>query len=981
MSFSTGMTVRCRGQRCLVLDAHPVAGGDPPSYRLRLRATDGPLRNREWPVLFPLEPVEADVLPPLSLDRLGRDARFRLLHDAFRLTLAPPPSALVAAGRSRVRFELYQQIPALRMLALPRPRILNASDVGLGKTIETGIALRELIARRRGGRILIVCPAGITEQWQDEMAAKFGLEFKVFDREGVHEARRAIDAGANPWASEPRIIASFDYLKRRDGAYREVQNVRFNVIVCDEVHHLADNTTSDDVSDRYRLAQWVARASDALILLSATPHSGYDASFASLLNLLEPTLVPDLKEMAYPQYARHLIRHLKRHIKKPDGSPLFVPSDPSRPLPVVLTTAEAAVHVAVAKQAAALDEQALKLKAERDRYALRLVATILRKRAASSLAALRETANHRLDNLEQQAEDVELRRDHLRSLRRGETIADDDLKQLERDAHRSFLARIRAAGKVIRAIEDETQDLIDLQGLLAKCPTETESKAEALLAELRAIHAEEPDEKVIVFSEYTATVDWLKGFLDRNGYANRIETFDGSLTTPERRDALARFESPEILILLSTDAASEGLNLQKRCRRVIHYELPFNPNRMLQRQGRVDRYGQERPCRFGFLYAKDTYEGEVLARLFTKIEAQIARLGSVGDVLGGLQTERIEEMLARSPADVKTAIAAAERELDEELARVNGDHARAVLGDDPLSSGETDRLKAALDAGRQLHVQVADFVVRAVNLAQGRARRKDGRITVENVPTTWAGGKVQKSYEALHGDAVEVPSGTSPDAVLDDDHPLTQAAVRWVRGSRFDPNDDHRLAVRVLDAIDAPDLVATFMVTLRAGDNTEMERLLAVRVGLDGAINPADAVDLIDGQGLADAPEARVRELFGPWWETATRVAGEEAHRRAEMWKNEVRGQRLAEQTGLRDRFKTWAEATRKAILGQYDDPTLFLPGLEKDLPPTVRRRIREHRKDVNEHEAFLERRLRFEPASVDPLGVLLRVPAREARS
>ena len=151
MSFSAGMSIRCRGQRCLVLAAHPIPGGEPPAYRLWVRATDGPLRNREWPVIFPLEPVEPDALPPIALARIGRDARFRLLHEAFLLTLAPPPNALVASGRSRIRFELYQQIPALRMLGLPRPRILNASDVGLGKTIETGIALRELIARRRGG--------------------------------------------------------------------------------------------------------------------------------------------------------------------------------------------------------------------------------------------------------------------------------------------------------------------------------------------------------------------------------------------------------------------------------------------------------------------------------------------------------------------------------------------------------------------------------------------------------------------------------------------------------------------------------------------------------------------------------------------------------------------------------------------------------------------------------------------------------------
>jgi hypothetical protein len=254
-------------------------------------------------------------------------------------------------------------------------------------------------------------------------------------------------------------------------------------------------------------------------------------------------------------------------------------------------------------------------------------------------------------------------------------------------------------------------------------------------------------------------------------------------------------------------------------------------------------------------------------------------------------------------------------------------------------------------------------------------------VVVETVPAAWGGGKVQGSYDALYGDSLEVPPGTPHDAVLDDDHPLAQAAVRWVRGSRFDPDDDHRVAVRSLHSIDAPDLVATFLVTLRAGDNTEMERLLAVRVGAGGAIDAADAVDLIDGQGVADVPDDKVRALFTPWWESARRAAGEEAHRRAEGWKHEVRAQRLAEHAGLRDRFKTWAEATRRAILGQYDDPGLFLPGLEKDLPPTVRRRMREHRKDVNEYEAFLERRLRFEPAAVEPLGVLLRVPAREARA
>jgi hypothetical protein len=655
-----------------------------------------------------------------------------------------------------------------------------------------------------------------------------------------------------------------------------------------------------------------------------------------------------------------------------------VPADPSKPIPVTLSRAEAAVHAAVAKQAATLDEQAEKLKAERDRYALRLVATILRKRAASSLSALRQTVANRLENLELEAEEVELRRDHLRSLRKGETIPDGDLEQLERDAHRSYLARIRSVGKVLRAIETEMEDLLDLQGLLAKCPAETESKAEALLAELEAIHRDEPGEKVIIFSEYAATAAWLAGFLGRHGYAGRLDTFDGDLPASQRKKILARFQSPEGLLLISTDAASEGLNLQQQCRRVIHYELPFNPNRMLQRQGRVDRYGQERPCRFAFLYARDTYEGEVLSRLFTKIEAQITRLGAVGDVLGALQTDRIEQLLSRSPEDVKAAIAAAERSIDEELSRVSDPHTKAVLGDDPLTSGEVERLQSALAAGRSLNVAIGDFVVRAIGLAGGRCRRQDGRIVVAEVPASWVGGRVPGSHEALVTDSDAVPSGTPSDAILDEDHPLAQAAIRWVRGSRYAPHDDHRLAVRVLDTIDGPDLVASYVATLRAGDNTEMERLLAVRVQPDGAIDPNDAADLIPGQGIADIPESRVHDLFGSWWEPAREAADREAKQRADQWKSEIQGQRLAEHSGLRDRFRIWAEATRKAILGPYDDPKLFLPGLEKDLPPTIRRRLREHRKEVDEQESFLNRRLRFEPAAVEPLGVLLRVPARE---
>jgi superfamily II DNA or RNA helicase len=849
----------------------------------------------------------------------------------------------------------------------------------LGKTVETGITLRELNARRRADRILIICPAGICEQWQEEMACKFGLEFKVFDREGVHDARKCIEVGGNPWATEPRIIASFDYLKRRDGAFREVQNLRFSVIVCDEVHHLADNTLTDDISDRYRLAQWVAKAADALILLSATPHSGYDESLASLLNLLEPTLVPDIQKMNYRVYGRYLIRHLKRHIKRPDGSDFFVKPLPSHPLAVSLSDEEAAVRRAVARQAGELDAQAEKMKAVRDRYALRMVATVLRKRAASSMAALRATIDNRMHNLGEAAERVEIRRDHLRSLRKGETIPDEALTQLEIDLHKTFLSQIRAAGQRIRSIEQEKEDLLELEELVSRCPTDTESKAVVLLDELQRVHAAQPDEKVIVFSEYTTTVEWLIGFLERNGYQGRVIRFDGSLTGPERKQALAHFAKPETLLQVSTDAASEGLNLQEHCHRVIHYELPFNPNRMLQRQGRVDRFGQTRPCEFGFLYAKDTYEGEVLARLFTKIENQVLRLGSVGDVLGSLQADRIEELISQSPPDVRAAIEEAERQITAELARIDEGRTRDLLGDAPPSEDDT-AVRQAIAAGEKINVNVADFLIRAINLAGGRCQRDGDLLQVSTVPVNWIGGRVPAKYDALYLNYATAPRGARPGEILDDEHDLVQRAVRWVREGRYSRQHDHRLSVRLTPDCAQPDLIATFIATVRAADHTEMEQLVAVRIVADGSVDPDDAISLLHQEGAGNVPSDRVRALFGSWWQAAIQKAEETARQRAERWRESARQKRFAEQGELKRQFDLWARVTRETITAGYERPQAVLPGMEKPLPPAVQRRLREHRKQVDQYDEFLNQRLVFETPTVEPLGVLLRVPAKEVK-
>ena len=467
VEFQAGVTVRARGGRYSVLSADTIAQTNGNQlFRLRLRALDDPFRNEEITVLHPIEEVEPDEIPELDLANPGRISRFHLLMDATRLSLSPGDDRLVSPSRSKIDFEPYQQVPALRALELPRPRLLIADDVGLGKTIEAGLILRELNARRRAARILIVCPASITEQWQTEPGTKFGFEFRIFDSEGVAEARRALEAGTNPWCVEPRVIASVDFVKRREGAFRELSASRWDVIIIDEAHHLTSGGNDEDLTDRYRLARWLAAENTGgLLLLTATPHDGYDSNFSSLLELIEPSLTIPGRDLRFDQYHKYMVRRLKRHIRLADGSPKFVEREPVQPMPIAYSQAEQALQNAVSKEAAALDllaDKALKS----DRESIRLVATILRKRAASSLAAIGSTIAQRKENIAQAAVEIEVKREHLRAWKRGDALPEEVQLRLERDLHRSYLSAMQRGGRELRRLGEERQRLEFLERLV-----------------------------------------------------------------------------------------------------------------------------------------------------------------------------------------------------------------------------------------------------------------------------------------------------------------------------------------------------------------------------------------------------------------------------------------------------------------------------------------------------------------------------------
>lgn len=979
--FQAGATVRARGGRFIILSADSIAQekGDP-IRRLCLRALDEPFRNEEICVLHPIEDVEPDEIPELDLAHPGRLARFQLLMDSIRLSLAPGDDRLVSSTRSRIEFESYQQVPALRALELPRPRLLIADDVGLGKTIEAGLILRELNARRRAARILIVCPASIIEQWQTELASKFGFQFKIFDSEGVAEARRSLEAGTNPWSAEPRVIASVDFIKRREGAFRELSASRWDVIIIDEAHHLASGN-DDEMTDRFRLARWLATENTgALLLLTATPHDGYDENFKSLLSLLEPALIIPGRDLKYDQYRRHMVRRLKRHVRLPDGSPKFVEREPVQALPVPLTLAESAVQDAVSREAATLDllaEKALRA----DRESIHLVATILRKRAASSLTALRKTVVQRKDNIGQTIAEVEVRRDHLRAVRRGETISQEAQARLERDLYRSYLSTMQRTGRELRRLKDEVEGLDQLEQLILDCGTAPEAKLTTLEHWLKALHKDHPEKKVIVFSEYADTVESIVAHLETRGYSGRVVQLTGDTESrKDRTKALLRFANAESRILVATDVAGEGLNLHEHCHHLVHFELPWNPNRMEQRNGRIDRYGQKNAPVIAFLYAKDSYEGEVMKRLVLKIEAQMRRLGSVGDVLGQIQADSIERLLSRPAPDVRRAVADAEAQIESELNRASDTRLREELGEGNEDGGELARATAAVLAEQERGVALDVFLKRAVMAAGGSIETRENALHVVT-PAAWRSHEVQERYENLLPPGSFRPGDeTTALDILHDEHPLLEAAVRWVRSTRFRKEDDHRLAYVAVPQLAEPDLIATFLVTLQDGTAAQLERFEAVRISSELLASKESAADeaasraTFPGNVAAD----KLGSLFESWWLDARQLTELEARRRAISWRDELVAQRGMERTLQKPEIDRWDKATRDAILRDHlhaeQQPALFGDGPQ--LPATIRRRLDEHRKRVDLQRVILDRRVAFEDALVEPLGVLLRVPA-----
>jgi ERCC4-related helicase len=719
MEVRPGIRVRARGLTWDVLEVDRAAERD----RISLRCAEGDMVGLEWDVFVPpdridLVEVEFDPRRPAAL------SLWHVMHRARLLNELPAETSFVARDPGRIRVEPYQLVPLMRALDMPRPRLLLADGVGLGKTIQAGLIATELIARRRAHRILIVAPSGpLLWQWEQETRLRFGLRFTlVTSAAELWEVRRAHELGANPFDAISLCITALDFAKQ-DHVLEELERSAWDLVIIDEAHHCVGfgASMSRENTWRRRLAEVLARRSDGLLLLTATPHDGHDAHFASLIALLDPSLVDNAGGLVGQAYRHHVIRRMKIHVRDPvTGTPLFR----RRHVIPVQVDVNGVEHESVRDFHRALAAFVVPRLRRRPGAEDALAFVSLLKRSVSTISACLETlrvvverlARHATGEPETKAERRErgraLRAWRRRVARFGGLNAADEVSQ--------SALEIESMAEALRVEPDSEPARLIRLGVVAEAH---DPKLSAMLLEVRLIRSRHPKTNILIYTEYTdSQAAAARALRAAPGIEGDILTIGGQDDDQARADAARQFSELDCLLLISTDSLAEGLNLHRRCFHLIHLDLPYNPNRLEQRNGRIDRYGQSREAEIRYLYIPGTFEESLLLHLIAKYEKARASLDVMPDTLG-----------------------------------VTAEHGTSLMGE--LSEDPDDLFKPGPDAIRTLDRAVADSSPETVAELMREIDRAFDAFELISVAHGWYGARginagTEQLIQADHGRAV-----------------------------------------------------------------------------------------------------------------------------------------------------------------------------------------------------------------------------------
>ncbi|MBN7761637.1 DEAD/DEAH box helicase [Nitratireductor aquibiodomus] len=650
-----GSVIQLRSATWKVLGTAQLKRG----YReIHCRGLSGIVRDKEARFVWDLEkgarvldPAAVGLVPDTSSGLI--DTKLHLAA-AFRATPTTTRRPLTL-GQAAIDDLSFQHLPVERALAQDRVRLLIADDVGLGKTLEAGLITSELALRGRADRILVVTTRAMLTQFQKEFWTRFSIPLSRLDSAAIRRMRNKIPAHYNVFDQFDRSIVSIDTLKRDNQIRDALKHSYWDLIIIDEAHNAAERkSAAGSNSQRAELAQLLSRRTDSLLLLTATPHDGSQESFASLIKMLDPTRVPDPTRLHRLDIEDLVVRRFRSSPEVVADIGREVPKRQLFPRRFPLSPQEEVAYQAIADLHLDLDEE------QNRGRAIDLFRTTIAKAIFSSPAACFETLSRRIRGIEN-------------GTARG-TTADRD--------------RLRALADHVAAID-----------------TGAFSKYQELLNLLRQLNwtGREARDRLVIFSERIATVSWLADRLreDLGLSVDQVARVDGGsveadVRTQEVIEAFGQERSP-IRILIASDMASEGLNLHYQCHRLIHFDLPWSLLRFQQRNGRIDRYGQDRPPQISYFVGESTHpkvrQMWVLEKLVAKDEAAQAGVGDPAVFLGAGDADGEEAVVAEAVAtgigaeaferqmDVRAAEAVTHMSVDDEFAALFGDYAAPAPAD------------------------------------------------------------------------------------------------------------------------------------------------------------------------------------------------------------------------------------------------------------------------------------------------------------
>ncbi len=709
--------------------------------------------------------------PRLTVEQAGRawsmdadGALFRLVSEAKRISLAYLFDPFLAVQTSNLD-PLPHQIEAVYSKMLPRQplRYLLADDPGAGKTIMAGLFCKELMIRGDVERCLVIAPGSLVEQWQDELWQKFGLSFEILTREMIESSR-----SGNPFNEKPLLIARLDHLSRNEDLQAKLEAADWDLVVIDEAHKMSARYAGGEVKEtkRYKLGRLAGSVTRHLLLMTATPHAGIEEDFHLFLALLDAD-----RFEGKPRGTTHTVdtsdmmrRLVKEKLLKFDGTPLF-PERRSYTAIFPLSDGEALLYKRVTEYVQEEMNRAERLKAEgegRRGAVVGFALTALQRRLASSPEAIYQSLARRRRRLEQRIADERIRKRGAEvaaelgtpivpSEFRGsdEDFDVDDLPEGELEELEEELIDQASAARTIAELEYEIATLAGLEELARQVRVSgTDRKWEELSGLLQhtpeMFDAHGDRRKLIIFSEHRDTLNYLVEKLRALlGREEAVVTIHGGVPRDERRKVQEAFiHDKDVLLLVATDAAGEGINLQ-RAHLMVNYDLPWNPNRIEQRFGRVHRIGQKEVCHLWNLVAEDTREGEVFQRLFDKLDEQRRALGDqVFDVLGeSFRGRSLRELLIEAvrygdqPLVRQRLKAVVDATVGDSLREIV--HERALVSD-LMTADDVERIRDEMERAEARKLQphfVRSFFLEAFGLLGGAIReREPDRFEITHVP-------------------------------------------------------------------------------------------------------------------------------------------------------------------------------------------------------------------------------------------------------